>query len=59
MQEVIGSTPIFSTEGVNENKKPIRFAGWAFCLVKAPAICVDSRQEKRHAELVEASLPQQ
>ena len=33
MQEVIGSTPIFSTEGVNEDKKPNQFPGWAFCLL--------------------------
>ena len=32
MQEVIGSTPIFSTEGVNEDKKPDQFPGRAFCL---------------------------
>ena len=32
MQEVIGSTPIFSTEGVNEDKKPDQETGRAFCL---------------------------
>ena len=32
MQEVIGSTPIFSTEGVNEDKKPNQLPGWAFYL---------------------------
>ena len=45
MQEVIGSTPIFSTEDVNKTKSPIRKLIGLFVLTLAMLLSVDERLE--------------
>ena len=45
MQEVIGSTPIFSTEDVNKTKSPISFLIGLFVLTLAMLLPIDERLE--------------
>ncbi len=51
MQEVIGSTPIFSTKDVNAHKKADQFPGRPFCCVATVSLALHEQAFHREVPL--------